>query len=230
MKLISKIVAVVMLGILFGVAVHSDKEKKIQLGREMFVAEQAKHWDRNYMNSYDVVTSSILGAATGAIVIGIYELTTLCVYFLFRSFLRYRQFQLTPATKCILWLLLANLVFLPLLCVPSFGFISWMNLHGILVFIIIAWLSGSTLAFVFWPHVSRVRSPIGYLLVFTAAVVPALLGWGIALHTLYWRDASMFPNVLAWMRDTVFLGALSTATYWLPASAINYFVLRRYAV
>ena len=130
-------------------------------------------------------------------------------------------------TKRESWLLLANLVAVPVLSWPAFGFIAYMNRRGILLFVIVAWTSATVVALFFWPLVSRRHLAAAYMLAAAAAIVPVTLALGVALHPLYWRPGAGIAELARWVGDAVSLGGIFTAGYWLPASALNCYMLRR---
>src|SRR5262249_4273753 len=129
--------------------------------------------------------------------------------------------------KRMYWLLAANLVALPMLASPAFGFIFYMNLRGVLIFVLVAWATATLAAFALWPTLARRPLAVAYPLAFAAAFLPVVLAWGIALHTLYWRPGDGLSEVARWIEDAVALGGVFTAGYWLPASVLNCFLLRR---
>ena len=130
-------------------------------------------------------------------------------------------------TKRESWLLLANLVAVPVLSWPVFGVIAYMNRRGILLFVIVAWTSATVAAVLCWPLVSRRHLAAAYVLAAAAAIVPVTLAWGVALHPLYWRPGHGIAEVARWAGNAVSLGGIFTAGYWLPASALNCYMLRR---
>ncbi len=132
-------------------------------------------------------------------------------------------------SKRIGWLLAANLTALPVLCIPSFGFIHYMNLRGIQTFVVTAWLLAALLAVSLWGKVPRAKVYVAYVLTLVAALVPVVVGWGVALHPLYWPGEAVFLEIWWWARDSLLLGGLWTGAYWLPASIVNCLVLRRRA-
>src|SRR5262245_4323217 len=132
-------------------------------------------------------------------------------------------------TKRRTWLLVANLIALPLLSSPSFGFIFYMNIRGIPLFVLVGWLTAGILGMTLWRKVPGTPAYLAFLLALAAAFFPVVLAWAIALHPLYWPDGATLRDLWPWVRDSVLLGGLFTAGYWLPASLINCLVLRRRA-
>jgi len=124
-----------------------------------------------------------------------------------------------------LWLLAGNLIAIPILSSPSFGFIFYMDLGGPLVFVFVAWVAAAVAAFALWPAVVRRRLVAAYALASAAAFVPVVLAWGIGLHKLYWQRSGL--GLVGWAGDALVLGGVFTAGYWLPASLLNCFLLRR---
>lgn len=96
------------------------------------------------------------------------------------------------------WLLTANLLALPLLCIPAYGFIRHMNLRGIPLFVGVAWLGVAVMALALWTRAARTSPFAGYLLTLAAAYVPAVTAWAIALHPLYGRDGAPIANLWPW--------------------------------
>ena len=126
-------------------------------------------------------------------------------------------------------LLLANLIALPLLVSPSLGFIGYMNRTGVAEFIVVGWFLAACLAALLWRRVPSKRGPAGYGLALVAAFVPVVFAWAIALRSLYWPEEPDSLELWRWVGDVIILGGLFTSGYWLPASILNYVVLRRRA-
>jgi hypothetical protein len=121
-------------------------------------------------------------------------------------------------------LLLANLLALPILSFPAFGFIHYMDLDGIPKFILVGWASATAAALAIWPQAARRRGLSSYALFFISAYVPVVLAYGAALHKLYF-DLSAY-RLWKYFEHSLLLGGLFTAGYWLPASLLNFLALR----
>lgn len=124
------------------------------------------------------------------------------------------------------WLLAVNLLAIPVLSVPSFGFIAYMNLRGVPTFIAVAWAGVALASFLLWPSVLAKPRLTASAMALAAALLPVVVAWAIALHTLYWRPGDGLVELARWARDAILLGGLFTGGYWLPASVVNYLVLR----
>ena len=128
-----------------------------------------------------------------------------------------------------MWLLACHLAAIPILTSPSFGFISYMNPRGILLFMVVAWGTTALAAFTLWPAIARRRLAVAYPIALAAAFLPVALAWGVALHTLYWRPGDGFFEFIRWVKAAVVLGGVYTTGYWLPTSVLSCFILRRRA-
>ena len=130
-------------------------------------------------------------------------------------------------TRRIAWLLAANLTVIPILCIPSFGFIEYMNIHGTETFVVTAWLLAVLFAASLWRKVAGAKAYLAYVITLVSALVPVAVGWGAALHPLYWSAESGFREIWLWVENSLILGGFFTGAYWLPASIVNCLVLRR---
>lgn len=117
------------------------------------------------------------------------------------------------------------MVALPILCVPVYGFIHYMNLDGIWLFVLIAWLGVSAAAFALWRPIGRQRLPISCGLAVLSTYLPVIIAFSVALHPMLWRRDD--PAIWDAVRFSTLIGGLFTIGYWLPASIVNCFALRR---
>lgn len=127
------------------------------------------------------------------------------------------------------WLAIGNVVALPVLSLPAFGFIAYMNRHGIAEFVLVAWLAAGSLAILSWPRVPGSNGPKGFMLSLLSTFVPVVLAWAFALRGLYAPEEEVLLDLWRWAQGAVLLGGPCTAAYWVPASIVNWLFLRRAA-
>ena len=125
----------------------------------------------------------------------------------------------------ILVLLMVNFLVFPLLSLPAYGFIHYMDLRGYYKFTIIGWYGLILTAILIWPMATRCSGLRSYVNLLIAAYVTCIVAWVAGVHKLIFPISDLQH---AW-RATIFallVGGLVTTCYWLPASFVNFIVLR----
>ena len=84
-KFLSRLVVVVVFGVLLGLGRHQIAERYYLKGREAFIAEHARNWDRFYAHPHHIVTGIIVNIVLAAVVVGVYELLVCGLSRLFRG-------------------------------------------------------------------------------------------------------------------------------------------------
>ena len=130
-----------------------------------------------------------------------------------------------PSRRRRIVLLCANLLALPVLSIPAFGFLHYMDLAGIPKFILVGSVSLIATSLAIWPRAARRSGFSSYALALISAYVPAVLAYGVALHKLYFDPTPYY--FWKYLENALVLGGLFTAAYWLPASLVNFMVLRQ---
>ena len=78
-RFMAHVVAAVVLGIVLGVVTATSRSADRAKGREAYLVEQAKHFDKNVAKSRGVFTC-VAGVAFSGFLFGVYELLALGIY------------------------------------------------------------------------------------------------------------------------------------------------------
>ncbi len=78
-RFMSHVVAAVLLGIVLGVVTARSRSTDRAKGREAYLAEQARHFDKNVAKPRSVFTC-VAGVGFSGFVFGVYELLALGIY------------------------------------------------------------------------------------------------------------------------------------------------------
>lgn len=123
-------------------------------------------------------------------------------------------------------LLIVNFLAFPLLSMPAYGFIHYIDLHGFYKFTIVGWCSMVLTAILVWRLEERCSGMRGYFHLLITGYITSVLAWVAGIHKLIIPVADLqqfwISGVFAFL-----LGGLVTALYWLPASFVNFAVLRK---
>jgi len=120
---------------------------------------------------------------------------------------------------------MGNMLAFPLLSMPAYGFIQNLDLRGYYKFTIIGWFGLVLTAILVWPIAKRCSGLRSYFHLLIAAYASCVVAWIAGVHSLIIPITDLHH---AW-RATIFsllIGGLVTTLYWLPASFVNFFVLR----
>lgn len=128
----------------------------------------------------------------------------------------------------VLGLLVGNILALFVLSFPAYGFIRYMDLHGVRTYMVVGATVVLLSAWTIWPVTVRRRGISGYLITLAVTYLTSVIAFAFAVHKLLLRDVE--ANDVVDRAAFVFLiGGLSTVGYWIPASVVNFFMLRRRA-
>jgi hypothetical protein len=73
-----------MLGGVLGFGLHHQTETQRLAGREAFMAEKARRWDKGYAHPPNPLAETVVGVAAAASVAGAYELIAAGLYRIFK--------------------------------------------------------------------------------------------------------------------------------------------------
>jgi predicted PurR-regulated permease PerM len=73
-KLTSRLIAVVLVGVAFGIFFYQDHQKFHNMGRDAYMARQGQQWDRLYADTSAKGLTIVSGCVIAALAVGIYEL------------------------------------------------------------------------------------------------------------------------------------------------------------
>jgi hypothetical protein len=73
-RMISRIISAVIFGFLLALSLHHDREKRGQLGREEFLAQQAARFDSSFARPVSLAFESFAGVCLAVGLFGAYEL------------------------------------------------------------------------------------------------------------------------------------------------------------
>lgn len=125
-------------------------------------------------------------------------------------------------------LLIVNLLAFPVLSIPAYGFIHYIDLHGYYKFTIIGWCGLILTANLIWPMATRCTGLRCYFRLMITAYMSGVIAWVAGVHELIFPITDLQH---AW-NATIFallMGGVVTICYWLPASFVNFPVLRHRA-
>jgi len=81
----SRTIVLIILGTILGVGFHFQTERRRQAGRDTFLAEQEKRWDRYYTSEHHLPLQIIPCVFGVGLVAGVYELLAAGIYPLIRK-------------------------------------------------------------------------------------------------------------------------------------------------
>jgi len=84
-KLICRIAAVLLLGVLYGIVLHVEMENRSKLGREAFLQQQAERWDEHYTHPHHLAAAVIACVGLSVVAFGMYEVIVACFYVVARK-------------------------------------------------------------------------------------------------------------------------------------------------
>jgi len=84
-KLLSKVIATLLVGVIVGVGLYLNTKKSIGAGRDAFMVQQAERWNRVYSRPPHLMPMIIAGIGLSVIAFGVYEVLANCVCFLLRE-------------------------------------------------------------------------------------------------------------------------------------------------
>lgn len=122
-------------------------------------------------------------------------------------------------------LLMGNLLAFPLLSMPAYGFVQYMDLRGYYKFTIIGWCGLILTSILIWPMAMCCSCLRSYFLLLIGAYTTCVVAWVAGVHKLIIpiTDLQHAWNAIIF---ALLMGGLVTTCYWLPASFVNFIVLR----
>jgi TRAP-type C4-dicarboxylate transport system permease small subunit len=84
-KLFSRLLAMLVLGILLACGFHFQVERRSHMGKDVFIAEQEKRWDRVYARQPKFIAEIVVCVFAVVLVGGVYELLVAGFYPLLRK-------------------------------------------------------------------------------------------------------------------------------------------------
>ena len=73
-KLVSRIISLLILGTILGLGFHFQTERRRQAGRDAFISEQQKRWDRFYARQHPLAIEVVVCFFAASLLGGVYEL------------------------------------------------------------------------------------------------------------------------------------------------------------
>ena len=84
-KLISRVVAVLIMGTVLGFWMHFREEAHHRVGREAFMTQQGAFWDRAYSHPHHLVVGIVICIMGAVLIWGLYELLAAGIHRAIRS-------------------------------------------------------------------------------------------------------------------------------------------------
>ena len=115
------------------------------------------------------------------------------------------------------------------LLLPAFAHISYFDLDGIPKFLAITWLGVSVLGLLLWPQVSRSRLSFALPVSLLIVDIPSTVAWGTVMRAVFFQGAPTLDELYRLASSASLVGGVFTASFWLPLTLVNCWVLRRAA-